>query len=214
MRLLLVRHGQTDWNREGRFQGRMDVPLNETGRREARAVASRLAQIRLDRVISSPLSRALETAKAIAEANLSGPQVDVLDPLTEISHGEWEGLLCDQVMELWPKMLKLWREEPTKVRMPNGEDLFDVASRVRMALDRIMEDFKGDQTVCVVSHDAVIKVILCSLTEAPLDSFWRFIVPNASLSAAILGGPVPKVVLVGDRCHLGADISFSEQRGL
>ncbi|MCX7828304.1 MAG: histidine phosphatase family protein [Thermanaerothrix sp.] len=214
MNLILIRHGQTDWNREGRFQGRMDVPLNETGTLEAAALASRLKDVSVDWIVSSPLSRAMKTAEAITQFNMDMPDVEVCADLVEISHGDWEGLLFEEVLDKWPDLLRLWRNRPSEVTMPNGENLHQVAQRAIKAIKAIRERVSNGQTVCVVTHDAVIKAILCDILQAPLDSFWRFIIPNASLTVIKFIENIPKLALLGDSNHLNKGFIFSEQKGL
>jgi len=215
MNLVLIRHGQTDWNSEGRFQGRIDVPLNEVGSQEALALASRLRDVNVDLIVSSPLSRALKTAEALAQLNVGMPDLEVWEDLAEISHGDWEGLLCEEVLAKWPDLLRLWRIRPSEVTMPNGENLDQVAQRANRAIGAAKDRLSSkDGTVCLVTHDAVIKVILCNVLQAPLDSFWRFIIPNASLTVVRFIEGIPKLALLGDSNHLNRGFVFSEQRGL
>ena len=110
MRLFLVRHGETDWNREGRFQGQQDTPLNDRGRGQARGVAERLRGHRFDAVVSSPLSRALDTARAIQTAAGRTDPVILEEGITEIHHGDWEGRLASEVRSLWPDLFLVIRE--------------------------------------------------------------------------------------------------------
>jgi probable phosphoglycerate mutase len=121
MRLLLVRHGESTWNVEGRYQGRLDPPLSPRGREQAQALAARLYRQQLARVdknrltgiVSSPLLRVRDTAQICAEA--IGLPVDIDDRLTEISHGEWEGKLREEIANRWPEMIAAWRADPHTV---------------------------------------------------------------------------------------------------
>jgi len=117
-RIFLVRHGETDWNREGRFQGRRDIPLNDLGRGQARSAAGALLRASVDRVVSSPLSRAAGTAEAAA--SLLGLGIETHPGLIEIDHGLWEGHTAGEVEGLWPGMLSLWHSRPEEVTMPGG----------------------------------------------------------------------------------------------
>ncbi|HDQ92762.1 MAG TPA: histidine phosphatase family protein, partial [Synergistetes bacterium] len=169
-RLFLIRHGETDWNREGRFQGKMDIPLNSPGREQALAAARALESADIDRVVSSPLSRAGKTANATAA--LLGLHVKVMDGFREIDHGLWEGHTADEVEKLWPGMLAIWHSHPETVTMPEGETLKDVQARAWAALEDVIAG--PGSRVSIFSHDAVIKVILCGVVGCNLSSFWRF----------------------------------------
>lgn len=219
MRLFLVRHGETDWNREGRFQGQRDTHLSEKGRSQAFRVASFLALHEFEGIVSSPLARALDTALKIGSAcALNGNElegVEIVDEFTEINHGEWEGLLADEVRERWGDLLALWHSSPESVRMPGegGESLEDVQRRAVAGVAGLAESYSGD--VVVASHDAVIKALLCYFLGIPLDNFWRFQIANCSLSVVELqeGGP-PRVSLMGDAHYLGEGFEAPEQKAL
>ena len=122
MRILLARHGETPWNAEGRYQGQIDIPLSPVGEGQANALGQRLKDVRIDRAVASPLSRAQLTARlALGDARADMLQTDA--DLQEIAHGEWEGLLASEIGEKDPARLRAWREEPDSVLMPGGESL-------------------------------------------------------------------------------------------
>lgn len=219
MRIFLVRHGETDWNKEGRFQGQRDTGLSEKGQAQAYKVASYLAAHAFEGVVSSPLSRALDTALKIGSVCcLSGNEiegVEVVDEFTEINHGDWEGLLANEVRERWGDLLEQWHAEPEAVKMPGegGESLEDVRRRAVEGVERIAARYSGD--VVVASHDAVIKVLLCHFLGIPLANFWRFQVANCSLSIIELNeGKAPRVSLMGDAHYLGGGFLLPEQKAL
>ena len=217
MRLFLVRHGETDWNREGRFQGQQDTPLNDRGRGQARGVAERLRGHRFDAVISSPLSRALDTARAIQTAAGRTDPVILEGGITEIHHGDWEGRLASEVRSLWPDLLDRWHRTPEEVRMPGpgGETLEEVRARAVEAVDRLVRSFPDSADLCVASHDAVLKALLCHWMDAPLGSFWRFVLPNGGLNVVELRPSAPpRLVLLGDASHLAGGFEREEQKGL
>lgn len=219
MRLFLVRHGETDWNLEGRFQGQRDTKLSEKGRGQARKVALYLARHKFDAVVSSPLSRAFDTALQIQ--SLRSPRgavpedIETIEGLTEINHGDWEGLLAGEVRERWGALLELWHSAPDMVRMPGrgGESLEEVRLRAGAGAGAIAAKYRGD--VAVAAHDAVIKALLCHFLGIPLANFWRFQIANCSLSIVELNeGKAPRVCLMGDAHYLGEGFQQPEQKAL
>ena len=137
MRILLARHGETPWNAEGRYQGQEDIPLSDVGIAQAAALGERLREMRIDRAVASPLSRARRTAElALGAARASQLQLD--DGLKEIAHGEWEGLLAGEIRERDGERLRAWREAPDTVQMPGagGESLQQVLDRAWPAFAR------------------------------------------------------------------------------
>jgi len=183
MRILLARHGETPWNAEGRYQGQIDIPLSPVGEGQARALGARLTDVRIDRAVASPLSR----AKSTAEFALGESRRDQLltDPgLMEIAHGEWEGLLASEIRERDPERLRLWREAPDTVLMPGqgGESLQHVLDRAWPAFERSLAGLGDDQTLLLVAHDAVNRVLLCRILGIPLSKLWSFRQAPATLN--------------------------------
>ena len=168
MRILLARHGETPWNAEGRYQGQEDIPLSEVGIAQATALGERLRDLRIDRALASPLSRARRTAElALGEARSSQLLFD--DGFKEIAHGEWEGLLASEIRERDGERLQAWRDAPDTVQMPGpgGESLQQV-------LDRACSGLGEADTLLVVAHDAVNRVLLCRVLGIPLSKLWTF----------------------------------------
>ena len=173
MRILLARHGETPWNAEGRYQGQIDIPLSPVGEGQANALGQRLKDVRIDRAVASPLSRAQLTARlALGDARADMLQTDA--DLQEIAHGEWEGLLASEIQQKDPARLLAWREEPENVLMPGGESLRQVLDRSWRGLARATEGLGEDDTLLVVAHDAVNRVILCKVLGLPLSKLWSF----------------------------------------
>ena len=170
-RLILVRHGETDWNKAGRFQGQIDIPLNENGRRQAAAARDFLKDIPIDRAWSSTLSRPTETAQIILEAHPDVPLTQI-DGLVEIGHGLWEGKLESEIREDWSGLLDTWKRAPETVQMPEGETIQDVWARSVRSWGEIAGELKPEETVLVVAHDAVNKTILCDLLGLTPADIW------------------------------------------
>lgn len=211
LRLLLVRHGETDWNRQGRFQGGIDVPLNETGREQARQVAGFLKEVPIDFAISSPMSRPRETAELILQPHADVP-LKVMDGLREISHGQWEGKLETEIEQQFPGELHRWREHPAEVQMPQGENLAQVWERAIAAWEGLVAAAKADpaepKVGLVVGHDATNKAILCHVAGAGPEQFWSFKQGNGAVSIIDypVGDGTPLVQSMNITTHLGGGV--------
>ncbi|MBI4307298.1 MAG: histidine phosphatase family protein [Chloroflexi bacterium] len=206
-----VRHGESAWNATGRYQGRLDAPLSDLGLRQADLLARRFAPVRLDAIYTSPLQRARVTAERIAACH--GMAVVSEPGLTEIDHGEWNGMLRAEVERRYPETVRLWREAPGQVRMPGGESLADVRQRGMAAVDAIAAAHPNGAAL-VVSHHAVLKVVLGTLVGLGLEDFWTLDVDQASGSAAEIGGPWPLLTLLNDTCHLGGYRASTAERSV
>lgn len=174
MRILLARHGETPWNAEGRYQGQEDIPLSPVGEAQAVSLGRRLEELRIERAVSSPLARARRTAELVLGPDRTG--LLRVDPgLMEIAHGDWEGLLASEIHERDPERLRAWREAPDSVLMPGGgESLQQVFDRAWPAFERAAEGLGADDTLLVVAHDAVNRVILCRVLGIPFSRLWTF----------------------------------------
>ncbi len=175
MKILLARHGETPWNAEGRYQGQIDIPLSDNGIRQAKLLGERLNNIPITKAVASPLARARVTAElALGEERMAMLQFD--DGLKEIAHGDWEGLLASEIRERDPQRLSDWRELPESVLMPGtgGENLQMVLDRAWPAFARACEGLNDDDTLLVVAHDAVNRVLLCKILGLPLAKLWSF----------------------------------------
>lgn len=183
-RLLLVRHGETEWNRQKRFQGQIDVPLNDNGREQARQAAEFLKPIQIDAAVSSFMQRPKETAEIILHYH-SHVQLAVETELQEISHGLWEGKLESEIEAEFPGELQRWQATPEAVQMPEGENLQQVWERAIATWDAIVaaaDQSEAPQTVMVVAHDAINKAILCHVVGWGPEHFWTFKQGNGAVS--------------------------------
>ena len=175
-RFVLLRHGETEYNREGRWQGsESDPPLTARGRRQAREVAEDLAGAEFDALYTSHLERAVETARVLAEA--FGLQPRVLEGLREMSHGHWEGKTLAEILETWPDEHAAFEADPRGVRRPGGDSYGDLAARVWPLLDSLADRHRG-KSVLVVTHGGPIRLVLCDVTATPLTERGRLGVDN------------------------------------
>lgn len=214
MRILLARHGETPWNAEGRYQGQEDIALSATGEAQARALGERLRGVRIDRAIASPLCRALRTAElALGEERAA---MLATDPgFMEIAHGEWEGLLAGEIRERDPDRARAWREAPHEVLMPRGESLQHVLDRAWPALERTCDGLGDGDTLLLVAHDAVNRVLLCRILGLPLAHLWRF--RQAPTTLNLIEGPTVdrlEVVRLNDCAHHTALFGEAVHRAL
>ncbi len=192
LRLLLVRHGETQWNREQRFQGQMDIPLNETGVDQAKQVAAFLADSPFTIAFSSPLKRPWDTAAAICEyvcpdGKAAHPdlQLQPIPELQEISHGLWEGKLQSEIEAEFPGQLEQWQLKPETVQMPEGENLQQVWDRTRTAwaeLVKAAEAASPDALGLVVAHDAINKAAISQVFDLDPAAFWCFKQGNGAVT--------------------------------
>ena len=200
-RLVLVRHGVTDWNRDGRFQGHLDPPLSDAGRREAVLVATRLAadpSLRPARVISSTLDRALRTAEAIGSA--TGVAVEPDARLIEIGQGEWEGRTHAELEASDADRYRAWLEADGIRQPPGGEPIDAAAARVRTVLDEGLRDDRWP--ACMVSHGGTLRILAHALFGLGDASILALDVDNASISAVELRGEAWHLVRWNDTLHL------------
>jgi len=167
-RLYLVRHAQTAWNAEGRFQGQSDVPLSQAGVDDCLEARSAVQGLDLTAAYSSPLSRAKDTASSILHNQ--DIELHFRPDLMEINLGDLEGVYATEAREDFPEVLKQWKEAPSKVQMPKGESLRDVQSRVAQCIGRIIEDNVGGN-VLIVAHGFALLSFVCHVLELPLDNF-------------------------------------------
>jgi broad specificity phosphatase PhoE len=176
-KVYVVRHGQTAWNLEEVFRGRMDIPLDETGKKEVHLAGEALKYETLHAIYSSPLSRSMETAENIAK--FQDIQVTPLEAIIDISYGEWEGVSLIEVQKKYPDLYGLWLQEPHSITFPGGESLEQVRVRTRNAIDDLLEKHENEN-IALVAHRVPNKVICCSLLGIDNSNFWRIQQDTAS----------------------------------
>ena len=181
-RLLLVRHGETNWNKESRFQGIRDIPLNDNGRSQGRKASTFLKDVAIDFAVSSSMMRPKETAEIILEQH-QDVELCTTSELIEICHGLWEGMLETEIQAEYADLLQQWKDKPETVQMPEGENLQQVWDRGVSAWNKIVaEHSETDTTGLVVAHDAINKVIICYLLGLKPDNFWNIKQGNCCVS--------------------------------
>lgn len=170
-RMILVRHGETEWNRIERFRGRADIPLNETGLTQAEVTGRRIAaEWRPMAVYSSPLSRAAKTAEAIAW--YFDLVVQIHKGLTDIDYGQWQGLTPDEARKRWPEVVDAWYDAPHTAHIPGGETLAALRARAMRTVNELASLHEGE-TIVLVGHTVVNRIILLGVLGLGNDRFWR-----------------------------------------
>ncbi len=213
MKILLARHGETAWNAEGRYQGQADIALSPVGEAQARALGGRLRAVPVTRAVASPLARARRTAELALGERSAMLATDA--GLMEIAHGTWEGLLASEIHERDPERLQAWRDTPHDVLMPEGESLQHVFDRAWPALVRAADGLGEDDTLLVVAHDAVNRVLLCHVLGIPFGRLWTF--RQAPTTLNLLQGPAVdtlEVVRLNDCSHHTALFGEAVHRAL
>ena len=174
-RFILIRHGETDWNIEGRWQGQADVPLNQLGREQAIQTALALAGMKITAIYSSDLSRARETAAILASVIKLNVQFDVR--LREINQGEWQGLLASEIQARYPEAFRQRMTDPISVTPSGGETASQVMERIVAAIEEIHQLHFGE-TVAIVSHGFAIACLLTHYQNLPIEKVWDLISEN------------------------------------
>ena len=196
-RILLARHGQTEWNITRRFQGKTDVPLNDAGRSQAHALASRLSSWPFEAVYSSPLSRALYTASAIAERR--GLEPVVIPELREIDFAAWEGKSID-ALSAEGDVFARWRSDPFFNPPPGAENWDDIKTRLSIALKRILDG--PEQRVVVISHGGVMRALYSVLVGMDPHKVWDMDVSNCAFSGVELRHGRACLAFANDNLHI------------
>ncbi|MCP3683233.1 MAG: histidine phosphatase family protein [bacterium] len=200
-RLLIVRHGETDYNRQNRIQGQKDISLNKRGLEEAVMVASRLSRVNFIQVISSDLSRAWETARIISSKRNVVPVAD--KRLRELGFGDLEGHKWDEIKKLYPMTLKLW-ENLQISPVPNGEPPFNLIQRVKEFISTI--PYRKNNPIVIVAHGGSIRTMISLLTSTPIGEAQKIKLNNASITEGHLSKNTANIVCINSVSHLQENI--------
>ena len=200
MRIIFVRHGQTTWNTESRYQGHSDTDLSEVGRQQATRVADRLACEEIAAVYASDLRRASDTASTIADCH--GLDVQTDRRLRECEFGEWEGLTVGQIKERYSEEYRTYQVDSVTVRAPRGERLESLVERVGEAIDEIAERHPTDP-VLITGHGGTVHAAICHMLGASLYSFRKIRLDNCSITTFSLDKNGHWLLeMLNDTCHL------------
>jgi broad specificity phosphatase PhoE len=167
--IIIVRHGETEWNVGEIFRGRIDIELNETGIKQAELLAEYLSEQKIDAIYSSPLKRAIKTAEIIAGYHKL--TIDITPGLIDFDYGKWQGLSHQKVKDKYKELYAAWINHPERVKMPAGESLNEVRIRAMGVVTEVIARYNG--TVVLVSHRVVNKILICALLGLDNSHFWN-----------------------------------------
>ena len=198
-KIYLIRHGQTEWNKRQTFRGRIDIPLNERGHKEAEAILEAVKNKKISSIYASPLRRSIETAKPIEQFfNL---EILPVKGLIDINYGDWQGLTADDVKKRYKRQYNQWEKTPNLVRFPSGETLDEVKERSFSAFRDIVKKNPG-KTIVVVPHRVVNKVLLCALLGLSNSHFWEIRQDTGCINLIEYSDDRFILSLLNDTCHL------------
>ncbi len=198
MELVLVRHGETEFNRADVFRGRVDLPLNERGEEQARATSGYLAAQAFQAFHSSPLRRSLRTAEVIAEPH--GGKVTPLEYFIDVDYGLWSGKSLDEIRETWPREFAVWVDDPEKTVFPEGEAVREVRERLSEGLDWLAREY--DSTVLLVGHKLINRITVCIVLGLPTSGIWSVGQSNAAVNMISHGEKGWVLQRLNDTSHL------------
>lgn len=208
MLLYIVRHGETEYNKEEMFRGRKDVPLNEAGREQAKRLGMYFENKNIARIFASPLVRAQQTAQEISKV-LNAP-VETVEEFTDMNFGAWEGVALREVERLYTEEFSLWRKEPQKLKVKGGESLAQVRDRMRKGIERILS---GEERDCViVTHRVLCKLAILHALNIPNSHFWNIKFDPASISLTEKKGIEMTIHFANDTCHLKDSLNVGYYR--
>jgi broad specificity phosphatase PhoE len=167
--IIMVRHGETEWNVGEIFRGRIDIELNETGIKQAELLAEYLSKQKIDAIYSSPLKRAIKTAETTAGYHKL--TIDITPGLIDFDYGKWQGLSHQKVKDKYKELYAAWINHPEHVKMPAGESLNEVRKRAMGVVTEVIARYNG--TVVLVSHRVVNKILICALLGLDNSHFWN-----------------------------------------
>ena len=197
--IYLVRHGQTAWNKEEIFRGRTDVPLDETGLKQAELAAEYFKGMEIHGIYSSPLARAWQTAQKIAQFH--SLKVQPLEGIIDLSFGNWEGHPHQEIKKNDSERYRQWREEPHRVRLPGGESLDEVRVRSMAALEEVIQS-NPEKTLVLVSHRVINKVLICGILGIDNSHFWQIGQDTTAINLIQYKNGKYILSILNETCHL------------
>ena len=206
--LYLARHGETDFNEEGRYQGQRESNLTARGCLQAERLATAMQGLGVQRIISSPLTRCIQSAKPLA-TRLKLP-IEISTDLIEIAHGTWEGRLRSEIEEHDPETMRAWRSQPDSVQFDGGETLAMVNAR----WNHFLGSLRDELTTVVMTHDVLVRLALLAANNRPLARFWEPVVKNGAYAWTVKDGGNVRVLNECVDAHLGDAVADTASQAL
>jgi len=197
-KIYIVRHGETQWNRGEVFRGRKDIPLNETGKQQAERVGRYFSHRSVNRIVSSPLARASQTAEAVY--NTTGIAIEIMDEFTDMNFGIWEGLKLPEVEKDFPADFALWKTSPERLRIEGGETLAMVRDRILAGLVNIASGY--EDAIVIVTHRVICKILVLHALGIGNEHFWDMKFDPGSITLIELKDNRYTLIFGNDTCHL------------
>ncbi|WP_427338745.1 histidine phosphatase family protein [Caloranaerobacter sp. DY30410] len=200
-KIIITRHGQTDWNLIGKIQGQKDIELNKVGIEQAKKLAFKLSKEKIDIIYTSDLKRSYQTAKIISDIIKTDIIID--KNLREIHFGNWQGLTLSDIKKDFNQEYIIWRTEPHKLNLPGAERLIEVQERMKKIINNVLHtDY---QNILIVSHGTAIKALILGILDIDLAKFNNIKIDNTSISIIEYHSTGPVIKLLNDTCHLKED---------
>ncbi|WP_033170487.1 histidine phosphatase family protein [Selenomonas sp. ND2010] len=201
VKVVFVRHGQTEWNVSGRYQGQSDVALSAAGVDQAEKLAANFPVAHIDAIYSSDLIRARVTAETVAKR--FALEVNLEPAFRELSFGDWEGLTYEQIVASWPDAMKNFLAHPDILNIPHGESFPEVQQRAMSRLQELIQKHEG-QTIMIAAHGAVLRTMLTAALHMPLQYLWSIRQFNTAVNIVRYDAEGnPTVELLNSTAHLG-----------
>jgi len=200
--IFLIRHGRTEWNKKKVFRGHIDIPLDEVGENQAKATGKFLQDINLSIIYSSPLKRALQTAKIIKKYQSKNVKVIAYPGFLDLSYGEWQGKTYEKVKKNYPELYQVWEKEPYRVKIPKGETLLEARRRSWQALQQVILKYQG--FIGIVSHRVINKLLICGMLGIDESGFWRIKQDPCCINIAKYHNGRFTILKLNDTCHISS----------
>ena len=200
MKFYLVRHGETEWNKLGRFQGQYDTRLNDAGLEQARVIALAAREWDLSAIYASPLSRTMQVASEIGGP--LGLPINTREGLMELGLGELEGVTGEEMRAGWPQVFDTWNSTPELVAMPGGESLATLEERSWQVILELQGAHSSEDNLAVISHNFTIRAICGKVLGIPLANFHRLRLSLGSVSVFEMDTRGPRLLTYNSTCHL------------
>jgi broad specificity phosphatase PhoE len=198
-RIIILRHGRTEWNRVEKFRGRADIGLDRVGIEQAEAAAKRIGEWPISAVYSSPLQRAMATSDIVASR--LGIGVNLLPEIVDIDYGEWQGLSTQEVIDRYHSLYSKWIKDPDDVKFPGGESFSRVRDRISRTVEVLIQQHPKESIV-LVTHKVICQVFVLNLLALNSSHFWQITQDVCAMNLFEVRGGIPSALFLNDTCHL------------